>query len=106
MRTQPREGAPSSAPPIHRVALSQLVNGALRDGYHHLLLETEQSAIIALEVSHDVHAAFLPAFDTTLLTVNELDAHHAFLEFSGVERALLELRAMDNEVLELRVLEW
>jgi hypothetical protein len=106
MQAHPHRGASSSAPQPTRVALSHIVNGALRDGYHHLLLETEHTRITPLEVSHSVHAAFLPAFDTTLLTVNELDAHHAFLQFSGVQRALLELRVMDADVLELRILAW
>jgi hypothetical protein len=97
-------GAAISAPLKH--SLSSLVIGALQDGYHHLLLETDVGVLQPLETMHLSGSAFLPAHEAVFLTPEELDAHLAFLEFTGLRRALLELRVMECDVLELRVMEW
>jgi hypothetical protein len=106
MRPQADWGAQPSAPTGNTVSLSSLVTGALNDGYHHLLLEMHAQRFNPLEVSHAVRAAFLPNFDVVLLTPEELDAHWAFLTYSGLTRALVEVTALEDDVLELRVLEW
>jgi hypothetical protein len=87
-------------------SLSSLVIGALQDGFHHLLLETNAGDLQPLETMYLAGSAFLPAHEAVFLTPEELDAHLAFLEFTGLRRALLELRVMECDVLEMRVLEW
>jgi hypothetical protein len=85
--------------------LARVIQGALLDGYHHLLLEASASAPNVLEARRQICTPRLHD-DVVLLGEDELEAHLAFLEFTGVTRALLEIRAVAGGLLELRVLEW
>ncbi len=98
--------AARGVPRVNHCALSQLVSGALYDGFHHLILEADGCQLQPLETMRLVRGPLLPDFDTILLTLAELDGYWAFLNFSGLGRALLEIRVLDGDVLEFRSLEW
>ena len=98
-------GAQVSAPPLSALQIASLVRGARQDEYQHLLLEWLDSQVFVLESSRFDTPAFLIG-DPLLLCETELEMHLAFLEFTGLHRALLELRVVGDDLLELRVLEW
>ncbi len=92
--------APSSATQI-----ANIICGARQDEYQHLLLEWLGSSVFVLESSRFDTPAFLIG-DALILSEGELEMHLAFLEITGLTRALLELRVAGDDLLELRVLEW
>lgn len=92
--------APSSAAQI-----ASITRGARQDEYAHLLLEWLGSSVYVLESSRFDTPAFLIG-DALILSECELEMHLAFLEITGLTRALLELRVVGDDLLELRVLEW
>lgn len=92
--------APSSAAQI-----ASIVRGSRQDEYQHLLLEWLGNSVFVLESSRFDTPAFLIG-DAVLLCETELEMHLNFLEFTGLTRALLELRVARDDLLEIRVLEW
>ena len=97
-------GASVSAP-SSTTQIASIVRGARQDEYQHLLLEWLDNQVFILESSRFDTPAFLIG-DALLLCETELAMHLAFLEFTGTNRALLELRVTTDDLLELRVLEW
>ena len=97
-------GALSSAP-SSAAQIASIVLGARQDEYQHLLLEWLGNQIFVLESSRFDTPAFLIG-DALLISETELAMHFAFLEITGLTRALLELRVVGDDLLEIRVLEW
>ena len=97
-------GALSSAP-SSAAQIASIVHGARQDEYQHLLLEWLDNQIFVLESSRFDTPAFLIG-DALFLSETELEMQIGFLEFTGMQRALLEIRVTTNDLLELRVLEW
>ena len=97
-------GALSSAP-SSAAQIASIVHGARQDEYQHLLLEWLDNQIFILESSRFDTPAFLIG-DALLVSETELAMHFAFLEITGLTRALLELRVVGDDLLEIRVLEW
>ncbi len=97
-------GASTSAP-SSATQIASITRGARQDEYQHLLLEWLDGSVYVLESSRFDTPAFLIG-DALLLCETELEMHLAFLEITGLTRALLELRVVGDDLLELRVLEW
>jgi hypothetical protein len=90
---------------LSSATLARVIQGALLDDYAHLLLETSGAAPQLLEARRVAGTPHLHG-DAVLLGEDELEAHLAFLEFTGVTRALFEIRTLEHGALELRTLEW